>query len=268
MDWSWPFADPATLAAAGQALLLVVAAMSVLWLLSLRLRDASIVDVFWGAGFAILALFYAVTTDGFPARQLLLTALVVIWGMRLSLHILRRNAGKPEDSRYAAWRVAGGESYWWKSYFKVFLLQGVLMWLIAMPLLVALASPVPSRLTLLDALGMAVWAIGFLFESIGDGQLTRFKADPANQGRVLQTGLWRYTRHPNFVGDAVVWWGYFLIAVAVPGGAWTIFSPVLMTFLLMRVSGVTLLEEGLRESKPGYAEYVTRTSAFFPRRPR
>lgn len=268
MESSWPFADPATLATAGQGLLLAVAAMSALWLISLRLRDASIVDVFWGAGFAILAIFYAVTTDGLVARQVLLVSLVVVWGTRLSVHIHRRNTGKPEDPRYAAWRVAGGESYWWKSYFKVFLLQGVLMWLIAMPLLVAQASPTPERLTLLDGLGAAVWAIGFLFESVGDAQLTRFKADSANRGQVLQTGLWRYTRHPNYFGDAVVWWGYFLIALAAPGGAWTVFSPVLMTFLLMRVSGVTLLEESLKKSKPGYAEYVARTSAFFPRPPR
>lgn len=268
MDSSWPFADPATLDAAVQGLLLVVAAMSVLWLISLRLRDASIVDVFWGAGFAILAIFYSVAANGFPARQLLLSALVVIWGMRLSVHILRRNAGKPEDPRYAAWRSAGGESYWWKSYFKVFLLQGVLMWLIAMPLLVAPASPTPDRLTVFDGFGAAVWAIGFLFESVGDAQLNRFKADPANRGRVLQTGLWRYTRHPNYFGDALVWWGYFMIALAVPGGAWTIYSPLLMTLLLMRVSGVTLLEKGLKQRKPGYAEYVARTSAFFPRRPR
>jgi len=268
VDWSWPFADPATLAAAGQALLLVVAVMSVLWLISLRLRDASIADVFWGAGFAILAIFFTVTTDGLVARQVLLASLVVVWGTRLAAHIYRRSLGKPEDPRYAAWRVAGGENYWWKSYFKVFLLQGFLMWLIAMPLLVAQASPTPERLTMLDGLGTAVWAIGFLFESIGDAQLTRFKADPANQGKVLQSGLWQYTRHPNYFGDAVVWWGFFLFALAVPGGAWTIFSPLLMTFLLMRVSGVTLLEKGLKQTRPGYADYVARTSAFFPRRPR
>ncbi len=268
MELGWPFADPVTWAVAGRGLLLVVAAMSLLWLISLRLRDASIVDVFWGAGFAILAIAYAVMTDGLFARQALLVSLVVAWGTRLALHIFRRSLGKPEDPRYAAWRAAGGKSFWWTSYFKVFLLQGGLMWLIAMPLLVAEVSPTPERLTVLDGLGAAVWTIGFLFESVGDAQLSRFKADPANRGQVLQTGLWRYTRHPNYFGDAVVWWGYFLIALAVPGGAWTIFSPVLMTFLLMRVSGVTLLEEGLRESKPGYAEYVTRTSAFIPRRPR
>ena len=265
MDLSWPLADPATREAAGQALLLVVVAMTALWLISLRLQDVSIVDVFWGAGFAVLAIFFAVTTDGLFARQVLLVSLVVIWGTRLAVHIFRRSLGKPEDPRYAAWRAANGKSFWWKSYFKVFLLQGCLMWLIALPLLVGLASPTPERLTVLDGLGAAVWAIGFLFEAIGDRQLRRFKADPANRGQVLQSGLWRYTRHPNYFGDAVVWWGYFLIAMAVPGGAWTLFSPLLMTFLLMRVSGVTLLEKGLKESKPGYAEYVARTSAFFPR---
>lgn len=261
---AWPFTDPAIRDAAFQAALLILAGMTILWLVSLRLRDVSIVDIFWGTGFAVLAVFYAATTDGFAPRRLLLAGLVVIWGARLSVHIFRRSIGQPEDPRYAAWREARAGSFWWRSFFTVFLLQGLLMWLISMPLLVGQAAQVPARLTLLDGLGATVWLIGFLFESVGDAQLRRFKSDPANRGKVLQTGLWKYTRHPNYFGDAMVWWGLFLVALSVPGGAWTVFSPALMTFLLMRVSGVTLLERGLRESKPGYAEYVERTSAFFP----
>ena len=237
-------------------------------MVSLRLRDVSIVDVFWGSGFAVLAIFYAMTTGGLPARQALIVGLTVIWGARLSVHIFRRGRGQPEDPRYAAWRAAGGERFGSRSYFTVFLLQGLLMWVISMPLLVGQASGTPANLTVVDGLGAGVWAVGLLFESVGDAQLRQFKSDPANRGKVLQSGLWRYTRHPNYFGDSLVWWGLFLCAVSVPGGPWTIFSPLLMTFLLVRVSGVTLLEKSLRETKPAYSEYAARTSAFFPRRPK
>ena len=261
---SWLLADPSWLSVALAALGLVLLAVSLMWLLSILLRDAGIADVFWGTGFAILALFYAVTSDGLMARKVLMSGLTVVWGTRLSVHILRRSRGQPEDPRYAAWRTAAGGGFWWKSYFSVFLLQGILMWLISAPLLIGQASASPARLTILDALGSGLWAVGFLFEAVGDAQLRRFKVDPANKGQVLQRGLWAYTRHPNYFGDSLVWWGYFLIALSVPKGGWTIFSPLLMTLLLLRVSGVTLLERRLRESKPKYAEYVSRTSAFIP----
>jgi steroid 5-alpha reductase family enzyme len=247
---------------------LVAVSVSLVWLLSLRLQDAGIADVFWGLGFAMLAVFYAASFDGAAARTALVTLLAFVWGGRLSIHILRRSRGKPEDRRYAAWRAAAGDSFWWKSYFSVFLLQGFLMWVIAAPLAASEASAVPAGLTLWDGLGAGVWLAGFLFETIGDAQLSAFKAKRANRGKVLSTGLWAWTRHPNYFGDSLVWWGFFLIALSVPGGIWTIVSPVLMTFLLVRVSGVTLLEQGLKESRPGYAEYVASTSAFFPRPPR
>lgn len=250
------------------ALGLIILAMTAVWLLSLRLRDASVVDAFWGSGFALLALFYGIVQDGPTTRQVLVTGLAIVWGVRLSAHILRRLKGQPEDWRYAAWRKSAGESFWWKSYFTVFVLQGLLMWVISAPLMVAQSSDAPARLSVVALLGVAVWTIGFLFETVGDAQLRRFKANPDNKGRVLQTGLWAYTRHPNYFGDCLVWWGFFLIAMSAPGGAWTVFSPSLMTVLLMRVSGVSLLESGLRQRRPGYAEYASRTSAFFPRRPR
>ena len=266
--WSWPFIDPDLLRTALQGGLLVAGAVTAVWLLSLKLGDAGIADVFWGLGFGMLAVFYAIAFDGAEPRTILVTTLALVWGGRLSLHILRRSRGKPEDPRYAAWRAAAGNSFWWRSYFTVFLLQGFLMWVIAAPFVLSESSPVPAGLTLMDGFGAAVWLAGFLFETIGDAQLRAFKADPANKGKVLEQGLWAWTRHPNYFGDAMLWWGFFFIALSVPGGGWTIFSPILMTFLLVRVSGVSLLEKGLKESKPGYAKYVESTSAFFPRPPR
>jgi steroid 5-alpha reductase family enzyme len=247
---------------------LILGLMSAVWLVSLLLRDASIVDIFWGLGFVILAwAYYALTPDGYATRKLLLVALVTTWGLRLSLYILRRNWGKGEDYRYRRWREQAGDKWWWQSYFKVFLLQGLLLWIISAPLLAAQISSTPARLTVLDYLSLAVWGIGFFFEAVGDWQLSRFKANPANKGKLLTGGVWRYTRHPNYFGDAAQWWGYYLIALAA-GGGWTVFSPLLMTFLLVRVSGVRLLERALKESKPGYKEYAERTSAFVPWWPR
>lgn len=242
--------------------------MTLLWLVSLALRDSSIVDPFWGTGFVIANwVYFALTPDGFPARKWLIAILVTVWGLRLSLYLLRRNWGKGEDFRYQKFRRDAGPSYWWRSYLTVFLLQGVLLWVISAPLLAAQYSPTPDRLTLLDFLAIGVWVIGFFFEAAGDWQMARFKADPANKGKVLDTGVWRYTRHPNYFGDATQWWAYYLIALA-GGGWWTIFSPILMTTLLLRVSGVALLERTLTTTKPQYKEYVETTSAFVPWFPR
>lgn len=249
----------------------VLGLMALLWILSLLLRNSSIVDPFWGTGFVIANwLYFALTPDGFPARKWLISILVTIWGLRLSIHLLRRNWGAGEDFRYRKWREEFGPRWWWQSFFRVFMLQGVLLWIISAPLLAAQIYPTPNRLTVLDWVGVVVWAIGFFFEAAGDLQLTRFKSDPANKGRVLNTGVWRYTRHPNYFGDAAQWWGYYLIAAA-GGGFWTIWSPILMTVMLLRVSGVALLEKTLTTTKPGYKEYVESTSAFvpwFPRKPK
>lgn len=238
--------------------------MIVLWLISLQLRDSSIVDIFWGTGFVITNwVYFALTPDGFPARKWLLGILVTLWGLRLSLHILRRNWGHGEDYRYQTWRKEAGPNWWWRSFFRVFLLQGFLMWIISIPLLAAQFSSAPARLTLLDFLAVLVWAIGFFFEAVGDWQLARFKANPANKGKLLSAGVWRYTRHPNYFGDAAQWWAYFIFALAA-GAFWPIYSPILMTFFLVRVSGVFLLEKTLKNNKPGYAEYMQTTSAFIP----
>jgi steroid 5-alpha reductase family enzyme len=237
--------------------------MSLLWLVSLALRNASIVDIFWGAGFVVVGwLYFFLAEQGALERKLLLGALIAIWGLRLSLYILARNLGKGEDFRYVAMRQAAGAGWWWQSYFKVFALQGALMWLISAPLLAGQIGATPAGLTILDGLGVLVWAVGFFFEAVGDWQLARFKADPANRDQVMNRGVWRYTRHPNYFGDAAQWWGFFLIAAAA-GGWITVFAPILMTFLLVRVSGKALLEKSLN-GRPGYREYVETTSGFIP----
>ena len=251
----------------GIALLVILGCMTLLWLISLQLKNSSIVDIFWGTGFVIANwVYFGLSPDGFPLRKWLVGILVTIWGLRLSLHILRRNWGKPEDFRYQVWRKEPGTCWWWLSFFRVFLLQGILMWIMSAPLLAAQRGAKPAHLILFDFLGVIVWGIGFFFEAVGDLQLARFKADPTNKGKVMERGVWRYTRHPNYFGDSVQWWGYYLIA-AFPGGWWTIFSPILMTLFLLRVSGVTLLEKTL-EKRPVYQEYIRKTSAFMPWFPR
>ena len=248
--------------------LFLLMAVTLLWLLSLLLRDAGIVDVFWGLGFVFVYwVGYVLAAQPAMARHLLLGLLVTIWGVRLALHILRRNWGQGEDFRYARWRQEAGKAWWWRSYFKVFLLQGVILWLVTWPLLATMANTNPQPVVWLDVLALLVWVSGFIFEAGGDWQLSRLKKDPSNKGRLMTSGLWRYTRHPNYFGDALVWWAFYLFAVAA-GGWWTIFSPLLMTYLLRRVSGVAMLERTLRETKPGYAAYMSRTNAFFPGLPR
>jgi steroid 5-alpha reductase family enzyme len=248
--------------------LVILGLMTLLWLVSLALKNSSIVDIFWGTGFVITTwVAFWLTPDGVMARKLLLNLLVTLWGLRLSLHILVRNWGKAEDFRYQVWRKEAGAAWGWRSFFKVFLLQGVILWVVAAPLLAAQISAQPDRLTVIDYAAIPVWLIGFFFEAVGDWQLVRFKANPANRGQVLRTGVWRYTRHPNYFGDAAQWWAYYLIAVAA-GGWWTVFSPMIMTTLLVRVSGVALLEKSLKEEKSGYEDYVATTSEFVPWFPR
>jgi len=248
--------------------LLILLLMIALWLVSLLLRDSSIVDIFWGTGFVITGWFYFfLTPDGFLTRKWLIVIMTTIWGLRLTIHILQRNWGHGEDYRYQNWRQQAGSSWWWRSFFKVFLLQGALMWIISAPLLAAQISQIPARLIWLDFLGAILWSIGFTFEAVGDWQLARFRAKPDNKGKLLNTGLWRFTRHPNYFGDATQWWGFYLFAAAA-GNYWAIFSPILMSYLLRQVSGVIMLEKSLKESKPGYKEYVETTNAFIPWFPR
>lgn len=245
----------------------VATAVTLLWVLSLPIRNASIVDVFWGAGFVLIAWAAFLVADGLAGRRLLLLVMTSVWGARLTLYLAWRNFGKGEDYRYAAMRERWGTHWWWWSLFQVFLLQGVLMWVVSLPVQ---AGQVPAGPDLgwMAAAGVFVWFVGLLFEGIGDLQLARFKADPANAGKVMDRGLWATTRHPNYFGDFLVWWGIWVVAAEASGAWWTAVGPAVMTILLMRVSGVAMLEKTITERRPGYAEYVRRTSAFFPRPPK
>jgi steroid 5-alpha reductase family enzyme len=247
-----------------QALLVIMIMMSVLWVFSVILKNVSIVDLFWGFGFVLTAGFYFITTDGNQIRKIILLTLVSIWGLRLSVFLAWRNYGKGEDFRYREFRKKYGENrYWWISFFQTFLLQGMLMWLISAPLLGAQYEGADRNLGILDYAGVILWTIGFIFEAGGDYQLAVFKANPANKGKVLDTGFWKYTRHPNYFGDTAVWWGYGFISLSA-GSYLPILGSLLMTALIIKVSGVALLEKSLKDQKPQYKEYIEKTSAFIP----
>jgi steroid 5-alpha reductase family enzyme len=250
------------LASAAAAAVLMLA----LWAASVRMRDASIVDVFWGPAFAAVG-WTSVAVAGPSPRGTLVAALATAWGLRLAVHLARRRRGQGEDRRYAAMRAAHGERFALASLFTVFLLQAALVWLVSLPLQAAAAIPPGAPLGALDAAGVAVFGSGLAFEAVADAQLARFLADPRNRGGVMQSGLWRYSRHPNYFGDFLVWWGLGLVALAA-GAWWALAGPALMTVLLLRVSGVTLLEKTIGDRRPAYAAYAARTSALFPRPPR
>ncbi|QDU92509.1 DUF1295 domain-containing protein [Lignipirellula cremea] len=237
-----------------------------LWLLSLLLHDASIVDIFWGSGFVVTAWVSLWAGGRLAPQQLVLALMVSVWGLRLAGYLAWRNMGKPEDYRYAEMREHHGPWFPLVSLFTVFGLQGVLMWVISLPIQVGVSqNPAwyPGMV-----IGVILWIVGLFFETVGDYQLARFKADPANRGRVMNRGLWRYTRHPNYFGDFLAWWGFYFFAVQPDSWWWTIVGPLLMSFLLIRVSGVRLLESSLRRRVDGYEAYVRNTSPFFPLPPR
>lgn len=238
--------------------------MLALWALSLRLRDSSIVDLFWGPAFALIA-WLTVLEAGATPRGLLVSALVTAWGLRLAGYLAWRNLGHGEDRRYTAMRLRHGAAWWWRSLFIVFGLQGALAWLVSWPVRAAVTAPA-SPWGWPDALGVTLVVFGVSFEALGDWQLARFKSAPANQGRVMDQGLWRYTRHPNYFGDFVTWWGLGVFGLA-SGAWWSLLGPVVMSVLLVKVSGKELLESAMRQ-RPGYAEYVARTSGFLPWPPR
>ena len=248
----------------------IVVLMVATWLVSLALSDVSIVDPVWGLGFVVVAWVARVVADGHgvPLRQNVLVALTTLWGLRLFVHLALRHRGGGEDFRYQRMRRKHGDAFRFTSLYRVFAFQGVMMFLVSMPVQVGQVPGHPAGLGALGYLGIAVWLVGIGFEAVGDVQLTRFRHDPATAGTVLDTGLWRYTRHPNYFGDACVWWGLFLIAAGTGVGALTVGSPVLMTVLLMRVSGVPMLEHSLRRRRAGYDDYIARTSSFIPRPPR
>ncbi len=226
----------------------LVGAFTLLWVASLPLRNAGIVDMWWGPALALAAVVYATAHASIGPRGGAVTAVVAAWALRLAWHIGRRNLGHDEDPRYAAWRRQHGPGWWWFSWFKVFLLQATVAWIVSWPIGAAMkgTADFPSAW---DVTGVAIAVTGLAFEAVADEQLRRFKRTAA-PGQICDAGLWRYSRHPNYFGESLVWWGLFVVAAGVGGWA-TIVSPVLMTWLLLRVSGVTLLEQGLKDTKPG-----------------
>jgi steroid 5-alpha reductase family enzyme len=247
-----------------QAFLVIMVMMTILWIVSIIIRNVSIVDLFWGFGFVVTAGYYYLNSQGNGLRKIILLSMVIIWGLRLSLYLSWRNLGKGEDFRYKEFRRKYGEKrYWWISFFQTFLLQGVLMWLISAPLLGAQFYGWDLVPGIFDFAGITVWIIGLTFETGGDIQLARFRSNPSNKGKVLNKGFWHYTRHPNYFGDSAVWWGYGLICLA-SGCYVPVLGSLLMTALIIKVSGVALLEKTLKEDKPQYREYIEKTSSFFP----
>lgn len=257
----------------GATLILVGAAIAIacmmisIWAISLVMRDASIVDIAWGSGFVVVAWVSYWLSDGNSTRSFVLTILTTIWGLRLAIYLAKRNLGHGEDFRYRAMRKHHGDKFAIVSLYTVFGLQGVLMFIVSLPVQLGQVRQEPN-FGVVGVLGVLIWGVGIYFESVGDAQLAKFKRDPANQGKVMNQGLWRYTRHPNYFGDFCVWWGLGVIAAETSIGIFGLIGPVVMTILLVKVSGVAMLDRSLIKRKPGYEEYVATTSAFIPRPPR
>jgi steroid 5-alpha reductase family enzyme len=260
------FAAPGSVT--GYAAAAVTVLMVGLWLISIRLRDVSIVDPAWGPAFVLVALVAALAGSGSgDARRWLMFALTAAWGMRLGTHLVRRKLGDPEeDRRYAVMRERRSSSFVPWSLMAIFGFQGLLVLIVSLPIQVAAERHASLGV---DAIpGLVLFAIGLVFEALGDEQLRRFKADPSSRGQVMDRGLWRYTRHPNYFGDFCVWWGLWLVVLPAGGTWWTLVGPLVMSTLLIRVSGKALLERDLAKRRPGYAEYIERTSGFLPLPPK
>ncbi len=246
--------------------LIIIAFMTFVWVLSVLRKDMSIVDGFWGLGFLAVALHWFYRLEMRDSRQILFILLLAVWGIRLAVHIFYRNAGKGEDPRYVAFRNNWRENTWWVSFFKVFMLQGGLMLVISLSGLGILSENNPD-LTLVNIAGIGIWLLGWIFESVSDYQLLQFKKRRKKKEEILDSGLWKFSRHPNYFGETCVWWGFFLLSLGT--GYWyiSILSPLLITFLLLKISGVTLLEKRYN-SNDKYAAYKRQTSPFIPLPPK
>jgi steroid 5-alpha reductase family enzyme len=259
------FAGPGAVLAYSAAAVGVL--MLVVWAFSIRLRDVSIIDPVWGPAFVLVALVAALAGHGDPARRWLLFAITAAWGLRLGVHLTRRKLhDRAEDRRYAAMRERKGEAFTLWSLWAVFGVQGLLVLIVSLPIQVAANRPGGLGASIIP--GVLVFLVGLAFEAIGDEQLRRFKADTQSVGKVMDHGLWRYTRHPNYFGDACVWWGIWLLALPAGGAWWTLIGPAIMTLFLVRISGAAMLERDIGERRPQYAEYIKRTSGFLPLPPR
>ena len=243
-------------------IVLVFCYMSSIFCIALFKRDNSIVDVAWGIGFMLISYMTLLESGSLAARKLLITLMTTIWGLRLSGHILYRNWGRGEDKRYALWRKQWGNNVFIRSFLQVFMLQGIVMIIIASPIILINSSH-NSFLNLLDLTGVVIWLIGFSFEAIGDYQLHNFMSKSENKNKIMTDGVWKYSRHPNYFGEVTLWWGMFLIALSVPWGWTTIISPLTITYLILYISGIPMTEKFF-ETNPDFIEYKKRTSAFFP----
>jgi steroid 5-alpha reductase family enzyme len=249
------------------AALTIAIVMITTWVISLMVNNASIVDIVWGLGFAITSWVLALTIDGDSTRQILLAVMVGVWGVRLGGYLAKRNIGHGEDWRYKAMRKKKGPKFGVISLVTVFGLQGVLMWVVSLPVQFGNADDTPG-VGPIAVMGIIIWVIGLTFEAVGDMQLARFKKNPENAGKVMDQGLWRLTRHPNYFGDALLWWGIGLVGAETGSGVIGLIGPLVMTVFLLRVSGVPMLERSLMKRREGYADYVARTSGFIPRPPK
>jgi len=249
------------------AAIAIACMMIAVWAISLVMRDASIVDIAWGSGFVLVAWVSYWLSDGNSTRSLLLTLLTTIWGLRLAFYLAKRNLGHGEDFRYQSMRRKHGDRFAIVSLYTVFGLQGLLMFIVSLPVQLGQVREEPG-FGIIGVLGVLVWGVGIYFEAVGDAQLARFKRDPANTGKIMDQGLWRYTRHPNYFGDSCVWWGLGLIAAESSLGIYGLIGPTVMTFLLVKVSGAAMLDRAMLKRKPGYENYVATTSGFIPRPPR
>jgi steroid 5-alpha reductase family enzyme len=247
------------------ALPVIALLAAIAWAVCTARRNVGLVDIFWSLFLLAAGIVYAITAMPAGPRTTLVLALLTVWSLRLAAHLAARNWAAPEDHRYQAIRARNQPNFTWKSVYLVFGLQGLLAWIVSAPLAASIAAE--SSLGPLDWAGALLTTFGIVYESIADAQLARFRRDPRKVGAVLDRGLWRWSRHPNYFGECCVWWGFYLFAVS-GGGAWTVFAPLLMTLLLLRVSGVALLEKDIGERRPRYRAYIDRTSAFFPRPPR
>lgn len=245
-----------------QSLFIILSYATLWFFLSLVKKRNDVADIAWGLGYIVLCGFYVIQ-NGANARELLLTALVLIWGTRLSYHIYRRNKGKAEDFRYKQWRDEWGKWFYLRSYAQVYILQGFLLLLVIAPITVVASRAGQPALEWLDAVGLLVWLIGFYFEARGDKELKDFLANPANKGKVMDQGLWAYTRHPNYFGEVTMWWGIWLVSLGGPGGWYGIVGPLTITSLILFVSGVPMLEKKYA-ADPAYQAYAKRTSKFIP----
>jgi len=248
------------------AALILFIYMTALFLLALRRHDNSIADVAWGPGFILVAWSTLILNGSFSPRQLLASLLVLIWGLRLSVRIYLRNRGKGEDARYRRWRDEWGKSFVIRSYLQVFLLQGGILLLNITPILL-INTYSAGNLGSLDLLGVLLWILGFCFESVADWQLDRFIKNPDNRGKIMNQGLWRYSRHPNYFGEVTMWWGIYILALSLPWGYLSVIGPLTISYIILFVSGVPMAERFM-EDNPAFADYKRRTSAFIPWFPR